>query len=199
MVSIEFLMATLIVVLIPGTGVMYTLSVGLLQGKSKVLYASIGCTLSILPHIMLSILSLVFLFQLDAQMVLYLKLMAFMYLLYFAYGFVFSKWQWFSLKVNKDSKYQIIQKGFLLNVFNIKLTLFLVAFLPQFISSKSHTVYQIFLHSGIFMLMTFVVFIGYGILAAHLKRHLFQNERVLYWTQKGFGIIFLYLAVQVIL
>lgn len=199
MISIEFLMATLIVVLIPGTGVMYSLSVGLLHGRSRVLYASIGCTLSILPHVMLSVLSLVFLFQLDAQVIGYLKIAAFMYLLYFAYGFAFSSWKWFSHNVNKNTKYQIMQRGFLLNVFNIKLTLFLVAFLPQFIPSQSNILYQVFVHSGIFMVMTFLIFIGYGFLAVYLKQHLFQNDTMLYWIQKGFGVIFLYLALQVIL
>lgn len=57
MISIEFLITTsLIVVLVPGTGVIYTVSTGLVQGRKASVFAALGCTAGILPHLMATVL-----------------------------------------------------------------------------------------------------------------------------------------------
>ena len=58
MISVEFLITSLVVVLIPGTGVIYTVSTGLVQGRTASLYASLGCTLGIVPHLAATVLGL---------------------------------------------------------------------------------------------------------------------------------------------
>ena len=63
MVSLQFLITSLIVVLIPGTGVIYTVSTGLTQGKKASLYVALGCTLGIVPHLLATILGLAALMQ----------------------------------------------------------------------------------------------------------------------------------------
>ena len=52
MPSLEFLVTSLIVVLIPGTGVVFTVSAGLTMGRRASLFASAGCTLGIGPHLL---------------------------------------------------------------------------------------------------------------------------------------------------
>ena len=44
MISLEFLITSLIVVLIPGTGVLFTVSTGLMQGRKASVFAAIGRT-----------------------------------------------------------------------------------------------------------------------------------------------------------
>ncbi|MEM8551908.1 MAG: LysE family transporter, partial [Pseudomonadota bacterium] len=56
--SLEFWITSLIVVLMPGTGVIYTLAVGLGGGWRASVLAAAGCTLGILPHIAASIVGL---------------------------------------------------------------------------------------------------------------------------------------------
>ena len=58
MISIEFFITSLIVVLIPGTGVIYTVSTGLIQGRKASVFAALGCTAGILPHLMATVLGL---------------------------------------------------------------------------------------------------------------------------------------------
>src|SRR5687767_4245259 len=138
MLNPEFLLASLIVVLIPGTGVVYTITTGLTLKWRASLAAAIGCTLGILPHILASILGLSALLNMSAQVFSVLKLVGSLYLLYLAWRM----WQEAgSLELNQKSSatngLQIAMKGIVINLLNPKLTLFFFAFLPLFISKNS--------------------------------------------------------------
>src|SRR5687767_15525681 len=86
MLNPEFLLASLIVVLIPGTGVVYTITTGLTLKWRASLAAAIGCTLGIVPHILASILGLSALLNMSAQVFSLLKIAGAMYLLYLAWN-----------------------------------------------------------------------------------------------------------------
>jgi len=58
MITLNFLLTSLIVVLIPGTGVVYTISTGLTLGKRASIIAALGCTAGIVPHLAATILGL---------------------------------------------------------------------------------------------------------------------------------------------
>jgi hypothetical protein len=53
--SPEFLLTTLIIVITPGTGVLYTLAAGLSRGARASVIAAVGCTLGIVPHMLAAI------------------------------------------------------------------------------------------------------------------------------------------------
>ena len=74
MITAEFLITSLIVVLIPGTGVLFTVSAGLFLGRRASLYAALGCTLGILPHLLASIVGLAALLHVSALAFHLLKL-----------------------------------------------------------------------------------------------------------------------------
>jgi hypothetical protein len=58
MITVEFLITSLIVVLVPGTGVVLTVSTGLTRGRRASVYAALGCTAGIVPHLMTTVLGL---------------------------------------------------------------------------------------------------------------------------------------------
>ena len=82
MISLEYLLAVLIVVLTPGTGVIYVLSVSLNNTKKESVYAAFGCTLGILPHIVLLILSLLYMIDINVHVFKYIGYLGILYLLY---------------------------------------------------------------------------------------------------------------------
>src|SRR4026207_2452202 len=82
----EFLLASLVVVLIPGTGVIYTITTGLTLKWRASIAAAIGCTLGIVPHILASILGLSALLDMSAQVFSAFKMAGAMYLLYLAWN-----------------------------------------------------------------------------------------------------------------
>ena len=196
MVSLQFLITSLIVVLIPGTGVIYTVSTGLTQGKKASLYVALGCTLGIVPHLLATILGLAALMHTSAVAFQILKWAGVVYLFYVAWGTWRDK-SAFQLDDNPSKSHALglISKAILMNVLNPKLTIFFLAFLPQFIPANStHVLAPMLLLSAIFMVMTLAVFVVYGLLAHTFRHFVVESARVQTFLRYGFTAAFIGLA-----
>lgn len=189
MISLEFLITSLVVVLIPGTGVIYTVSTGIVQGRRASIYAALGCTAGIVPHLMATVLGLAAVMHASALAFQVLKYAGVAYLFYVAYA----TWQDKSAfavdgTMPKTSATGLVVKAFLLNILNPKLTIFFLAFLPQFVEPGSdHPLMQLLLLSAVFMAMTFVVFVVYGFVAHAFRRLVVDSARVQSWLRYGFA------------
>ena len=192
MLSVNFLITCLIVVLIPGTGVIFTVSTGLTAGRRASLFAALGCTLGILPHLLASVLGLSALLHTSALAFEVLKYAGVAYLLYLAYA----TWRDRSAFAMNDTStiataHSLIIRGFLLNILNPKLTLFFLAFLPQFVTPGSTApALQMLVLSGVFMAMTLAVFVIYGLLANGFRRAVIESPRVQNWLRRSFAAAF---------
>jgi threonine/homoserine/homoserine lactone efflux protein len=189
MISAEFLLTSLVVVLIPGTGVLYTVSTGLFLGKRASLFAALGCTLGILPSLLASILGLAAIFHASATAFQIVKFVGVAYLFYLAW----SMWRSSSpMSVQQGEKnlkwYGIALKGFLINILNPKLSIFFLAFLPQFISPEaSQPVMGMFALGAVFMAMTLAVFIVYGVLASAFREYVLRSDSMSVFIQRIFA------------
>lgn len=198
MITLEFLITSLIVVLIPGTGVVFTVSAGLVQGRRAGIFASLGCTLGIVPHLLATVLGLAAVMHTSALAFQLLKYAGVAYLLYLAYA----TWKDRSAFVVQQggaprSALNLTVKAFLLNILNPKLTIFFLAFLPQFVDPASAApLAQLLLLSGVFMAMTFVVFVVYALLAHAFRRAVIDSPRVQDWLRRGFSAAFAGLGAQ---
>ncbi len=187
--SPEFLLTSIVVILLPGTGVLYTLAFGLGKGWRASVLAAFGCTLGILPHIAASIAGLAALLHASALAFQVIKYLGVAYLLYMAWSVLRDGG---ALKISEGdtriSAAKIIANGFLLNILNPKLSLFFLAFLPQFVpaTTPNPTSYMLVL-AGMFMLLTFVVFVGYGAFASTTRRYVISKPRVMLWFRRGFA------------
>jgi threonine/homoserine/homoserine lactone efflux protein len=197
----EFLLTSLVVVLVPGTGVLYTVSTGILLHWRAGLIAALGCTAGIIPHLTVSILGLSAILNMSDQTFKILKVVGAFYLLFLAWGMWRDK-EVLDLDQNtqKKSIWQIAAKGFLVNILNPKLALFFLTFLPQFISlDGSSPTKQMIGFSAIFMGMTFVIFALYGILASWIGEYLIKSPLAIKRMRQSFAIIFALLAANLIL
>jgi threonine/homoserine/homoserine lactone efflux protein len=198
MLNPEFLLASLIVVLIPGTGVVYTITTGLTLKWRASLAAAIGCTLGIVPHILASILGLSALLNMSAHVFSILKLTGALYLLYLAWNM----WREAgTLEIHQKSVEtsltKIILKAIAINLLNPKLTIFFFAFLPLFISSGSASpTWEMIGLSSVFMAITFVVFALYGILASAISTYLMNSAKAVKRIQQVFAAVLAGFAVQ---
>ena len=201
MISIEFLLTALVVVLIPGTGVLYTIATGLFVGKKASLFAALGCTFGIVPSLLASTFGLAAIFHTSALMFQVVKYAGAAYLLYLAV----QMWLFSSpLAVNKeieDTNYrQILLKGFLINILNPKLSIFFLAFLPQFIPNTVNSPLLSMLSLGVvFMLMTLAVFVIYGITSSRFSRFIAESRRASIAMQKLFAASFAALGAKLAL
>jgi threonine/homoserine/homoserine lactone efflux protein len=190
--SIEFLITSLIVIVTPGIGVLYTLATGLARGARASVIAAFGCTLGIVPHMAAAIMGLAALLHASALAFQTLKYLGVAYLLYMAWSALREHG---ALRVEHDvearSAVQVISHAILINILNPKLSIFFLAFLPQFVSAnESHPLQLMLLQSAVFMWLTFVVFVGYGLFAAAIRRHVISRPRVLTWMRRTFAAAF---------
>ncbi|MDJ0950864.1 MAG: LysE family translocator [Alphaproteobacteria bacterium] len=187
--TLEYLLTSLIVILLPGTGVLYTLAFGLGKGWRASVFAAFGCTLGILPHISASILGLAAVLHTSALAFQIVKYLGVAYLFYMAWCVLREGG---ALQVSQRdttvSAAKIVANGFLLNILNPKLSLFFLAFLPQFVpaDTPNATSYMLGL-AVVFMLLTFVVFVGYGAFASATRRFVISRPPVMLWLKRGFA------------
>ncbi len=192
MIGLEFLITSLVVVLIPGTGVVFTVSTGLVQGRRASLFAALGCTAGIVPHLLATVMGLAAVMHTSALAFQLLKYAGVAYLFYVA----FATWRDKSAfavdgSVSKVSARGLVVKAFLLNILNPKLTIFFLAFLPQFVDpASSQPLLQLLTLSAVFMAMTFVVFVAYGVVAHTFRKRVIESERVQGWLRVGFAAAF---------
>lgn len=192
MISLEFLITSFVVVLIPGTGVIYTVSTGIVQGRAASVYASLGCTAGIVPHLAATILGLAAVMHTSALAFQVLKYAGVAYLFYIAYATWRDK-SAFSVDgmVKPVGKSSIMAKAFLLNILNPKLTIFFLAFLPQFVEpGAAQPLLQLLTLSAVFMVMTFIVFVIYGFVAHVFRRCVIESASVQRWLRYSFAAAF---------
>ncbi|MBF0379994.1 MAG: LysE family translocator [Magnetococcales bacterium] len=195
----EFLITAFIVVLAPGTGVLYTISTALTHSHRASWAASVGCTLGILPHLLATIFGLAALLHTSAIIFQWFKWVGVLYLLYLA---------WMTLKegaqpqaqqqyLKSHSYFKIAIRGFLINILNPKLSLFFLAFLPQFIVPDQGDVFLQMVGMGaVFMVMTLVVFVLYGFFAATVRNQLDDRSTWMIWFNRITAGAFVSLGVR---
>ena len=199
--GIDFLITSLIVVVSPGTGVLYTLAAGLSRGARASVVAAFGCTLGIVPHMAAAITGLAALLHTSALAFQTLKYLGVAWLLYMAWHTLRERGP---LKVEQEagprSASQVIVSAILINLLNPKLSIFFLAFLPQFVSAKeAHPLARMLELSSVFMLLTFVIFVGYGLFAARVRNHVISRPRVLTWMRRTFAGAFVALGAKLAL
>jgi threonine/homoserine/homoserine lactone efflux protein len=199
--SFEFLVTTLIVVASPGTGAIYTIAAGLGRGGKASVWAALGCTLGIVPHMIAAITGVATILHTSAIAFEIIKYLGVAYLLYMA---------WMTLKetgalrvegsTDEKSAGAVIVEAILLNILNPKLSIFFFAFLPQFIPASSPDALRRMLElSGLFMLLTFAVFAVYGFFAAAMRSHVVSRPQVLKWMRRSFAATFVVLGARLAL
>ena len=190
--TLDYFVTSIIVILLPGTGVLYTLAFGLGKGWHASVLAAFGCTLGILPHIAASIVGLAALLHTSALAFQVIKYLGVAYLLYMAWSVLREGG---ALQVSaRDASVpalKIVANGFVLNILNPKLSLFFLAFLPQFVPADvSHATSYMLGLAAIFMVLTFIVFVGYGAFASATRHYVISRPRVMRWFRRGFAAAF---------
>ncbi len=187
--SIEFLVTSIVVILLPGTGVLYTLAVGLGQGARSGIVAAFGCTLGIVPHVFASIVGLAAILHTSALAFQVVKYLGVAYLLYMAWSILREGG---ALTISgagtKAASGRIVVNGILLNVLNPKLSLFFLAFLPQFVPAQAiDPTPKLLLLALMFMALTFIVFVGYAVGASLARDYVISRPSVMVWLRRSFA------------
>jgi threonine/homoserine/homoserine lactone efflux protein len=201
MISLEFLITSFLVVLAPGTGVVYTVSTGIVQGRKASIFAALGCTAGIIPHLLATVLGLAAVMHTSAVAFSILKYAGVAYLFYVAYATFKDKSAFVvDSSVAQIPAWVLVRRAFLINILNPKLTIFFLAFLPQFVNPVEYLpMAHLLVLSAVFMLMTFVVFVAYGFLAHAFRRLVIESTAAQAMLRYGFSAAFAGLGVKLAL
>jgi len=200
-VGVEFLLTSFIVIVSPGTGVLYTLAAGLSRGSRASVVAAFGCTIGIVPHMAAAIMGLAALLHTSALAFQTFKYLGVAYLLYMAWNTLRERG---ALKVEKEvgarSAIQVTVTGILINILNPKLSIFFLAFLPQFVAvDEPNPLARMLELSAAFMAMTFAVFALYGLFAASLRDRVITRPKAMAWLRRSFAAGFAALGARLAL
>ncbi len=199
--SIEFILTSMVVILLPGTGVIYTLAVGLGRGFRASIVAALGCTFGIVPAALASIVGLAAIFHTSALAFQVMKFLGATYLIYMAWSVLKDGG---TLDIHEDrsavSVVRTVINGILINILNPKLSLFFLAFLPQFVNTDDPNVtFTMMFLASIFMLLTFIVFVAYGGCAALARDYVISRPKIMTWMKRSFAATFAFLGFRLAL
>jgi threonine/homoserine/homoserine lactone efflux protein len=199
-VSVEFLLTSLVVVVVPGTGVVYTVSTAIAGGWRRGLFAAIGCTFGIVPHVLAAMLGLSGVMQAGAVAFETIRWVGVAYLIFMGVSMIRDGG---ALQLEHDQRAsldpigQVVRRAILLNLLNPKLTVFFFAFLPQFLATPPGLLdARLIGLGGVFMLMTLAVFVGYAWASAAVRNRVLAAPAVLRWLQRSLGALLIGLAAR---
>jgi threonine/homoserine/homoserine lactone efflux protein len=197
--SVEFLLTSLVVAAIPGTGVVYTVSSSIGGGWRRGLFAAIGCTLGIVPHILAAMLGLSAIMQAGSVVFEAVRWAGVAYLVFMGVSMI-REGGTLQLDDQDDqhgSMGLVVWRSIVLNLLNPKLTMFFFAFLPQFLNTPPGLLdLRLIGLGGVFMLMTLAVFVVYAYASATVRDRVLGAPVVLRWVQRSLGALLIGLAAR---
>ena len=185
----SFSLATLALAVSPGPDNIFVLTQSIVNGKKFGLATVYGLMTGCIIHTTLIAFGVSEIIKRNESLFFIIKLFGAGYLLYLAFmvyksnaDIVFS-----TDKVEQKTTMQLFKTGFWMNVLNPKVTIFFLAFFPQFLfSDKLSTVIQFYVLGGLFILVSFIVFGSIAILAGSVSNFIKENKNAgvfLKWLQ----------------
>ncbi|WP_139957846.1 LysE family translocator [Flavicella sediminum] len=188
-IILSFIFASVVVTVLPGPDIIYVLTESITKGFKTGFTLAIGLCLGVLIHTMAAATGLSLIIQKSASVFTSLKFLGAGYLLYLAFLAYKEENGTFELETEKaDLKYKgikILKKGFFMNILNPKVSLFFMAFLPNFISPTGISpMLQMLVLGVLFMIQALLIFgliaMLAGKFAAILKQdHFWKTTKIL--------------------
>ncbi|PWW81077.1 threonine transporter RhtB [Prosthecochloris marina] len=194
-----FLFASVLLALAPGPDNIFVLTQAALYGRTEGVLVTLGLCTGLVVHTVAVAFGVAAIFQASAIAFTGLKVIGAVYLLYLA-------WQAFTAsasflengKSNKLLGLQLYRRGIIMNVTNPKVSIFFLAFLPQFaIPENGPVTQQMFILGALFILVTLVVFGGIALLSGTLGTYLKRSPRIQIYLNRIAGIVFIGLAMKI--
>lgn len=198
---IAFFAASALLALAPGPDNLFVLTQSALNGRNAGLVIMLGLCTGLIVHSTAVTLGVAVIFQTSAVAFTVLKFIGAGYLAYLA-------WQAFRASAEKiqnksDGEVRLgklYRRGIIMNITNPKVSIFFLAFLPQFADpSKGPISIQLILLGGLFILATILIFGSIAILAGILGQWLNRSDRIQKTMNKVAGAVFLGLALKLAL
>ena len=195
---VVFVSASLLLALAPGPDIIFVLTQSAIKGRRIGLVVTLGLCTGLMVHTTAVALGVAALFQASATAFNLLKYAGAAYLLYLAWGaFRAGAMSLDGQEDRERSLFRYYLRGILMNVTNPKVSIFFLAFLPQFTHpEQGHLPLQMVLLGVLFICSTLIVFGATSLLASYVGTWLRRSAWVQRWLNKIAGTIFAGLALK---
>jgi threonine/homoserine/homoserine lactone efflux protein len=187
--------------LAPGPDNIFVLTQSALHGRTQAFLVTLGLCTGLIAHTTAVALGIAALLQASPNAFTVLKSIGALYLLYLAWlalSASLKKWQ--NSNGSTLPGHRLYRRGIIMNVTNPKVSIFFLAFLPQFTNPELGTVaQQIFLLGGLFILVTLLVFGGIAFLAGALGNWLNRSPITQIYLNRVAAAVYVALALNLIL
>lgn len=191
-ILVAYLAAVLVVVIAPGPDNILAISRGLSQGRAAAALSSVGAGLGIMVHTVAATLGLALVLQTSPVAFWIVKAVGGAYLLWLGYKAVTARSLISFAPTARQPLWRVFATGLLSNVLNPKPGLFVVAFLPQFVSTARGPVHvQMLVYGAIFAVLTAVLFTLLGCFSAQLAQWLSRRPKAVAAANVGAGLTFI--------
>ena len=173
---LSFIGASVILSIMPGPDNIFVLTESITKGQRNGIAISIGLSFGVLIHTIAAATGLSIIIQKSAMAFSVLKYFGAAYLFYLAYKAIKEKKTVINFDLtsrNESTQFLLlIRKGFLMNILNPKVSLFFIAFLPQFTTTSGINItIQMIILGLIFMLQALLIFSLISILSSKLTKY----------------------------
>ncbi len=199
---ISFVLATATLAFSPGPDNIFVLTQSIVNGEKYGLATVAGLMTGCIIHTTLVAFGVSEVINQNPKLFFVIKLLGAIYLLYLAYQVYKSDGEiaFSTENVEKKSIFELFKKGFWMNVLNPKVTIFFLAFFPQFLFSETvSTVIQFYVLGALFILTSFIIFSTIAFLAGTISEKLKKNTQIGVYLKWAQIIIFIGIAVLILI
>jgi threonine/homoserine/homoserine lactone efflux protein len=197
---ISFIIATAVLAISPGPDNIFVLTQSIVNGKKFGLATVLGLMTGCIIHTTLVAFGVSAIIKQSDNIFFIIKLFGAGYLLYLAYQ-VFKSDAEISFStenVVQKTTLELFKKGFLMNVLNPKVTIFFLAFFPQFLFSKSLSkVIQFYILGLLFIIVSFIIFGAIAILGGKISEYLSKNKNIGLYLKWAQIVVFVAIAILI--
>lgn len=197
---ITFFGASVLLALAPGPDNIFVLTQSALRGRGAGIAIMFGLCTGLIGHSLAVVLGVAVIFQTSALAFTVLKYIGAAYLVYLAWGVFRAPAEVISTQSHEVTDYfKLYRRGIIMNITNPKVSIFFLAFLPQFADPTRGPIWiQILLFGGLFIVSTILIFGGIALLAGTLGQWLNRSQSIQKGLSRLAGMVFLILALKLV-
>lgn len=198
---ITFIIASLVLINSPGPDLVFVLTQSALHGAKTGILVTLGLVSGLIFHTLLVAFGVAAIILASETAFTLLKLLGASYLLYLAWQAFRAHSEKFKAENNlPKTPFQLYRRGIIMNVTNPKVTVFFLAFLPQFVSADNGSVVtQVFMLGALFMILGLSSFVAIAILSGKFGNWLNQSPKMQLYLNRIAGLVFIGLAVNLLI
>jgi threonine/homoserine/homoserine lactone efflux protein len=199
--AMTFLGFAFALALVPGPDNIFVLTQSALHGRMSGIFVTLGLVTGLIFHTSAVAFGVAAIFQTSAFAFSALKYIGAAYLLYLAYlSFRAGKSSITTDNAPRETAFALYKRGLIMNIANPKVTIFFLAFLPQFVDpAMGGMIAQFYQLGGLMMVVTFFVFSGVALAAGLIGGWLRGSPSAMIWMNRCAGMIFVGLAAKLAL